>query len=105
MSELVNTIIRAIADDRRPGSRLFVLTADQTSPEARIQRGDLVVYAQVKPKPGEAVVWASQTGQTQFGRATQSGQVRSSDKWQRPARIRGVIVAAITYPNEPPSSA
>ena len=96
MSELVNALIRAIAADRRPGSPLFVLTAEETGPEACIQRGDLVVYAQITPKPGEAVVWSSQTGPSHFGRAAPSGQVRAGGKWQRPVRIRGVIVAAIT---------
>jgi hypothetical protein len=96
MSELINALIRAIAEDRQPGSPLFVLTAEQSSPEAQIKRGDLVVYAQTTPQLGQAVVWSAQTGAAQFGRAARSGQVRAGGKWQRPARLRGVIIATVT---------
>ncbi len=95
MTDLARAIVRAIAEDRNPGRPLFVLTAEQTCPEARIQRGDLVVYAQTTPKPGEAVVWSGQIGPARFGRVARSGQVRAGGRWQRPARIRGVIVAII----------
>ncbi len=104
MSALVRTLLCAMAADRRPGIRLYMLVAEQSSPEADIQRGDLVVYAQAAPRPGEAVVWSSQAGQPLFGRIGQSGQIRIGGKWRRPARIRGVIVAAITQSHKPPGS-
>ena len=96
MSELVSAIIRAIAEDRRPGSSLFVLTAEQSNLETQVQRGDLVVYAQMTPQAGEAVVWSGPTGPAQFGRAARSGQVRAGGRWHRPARLRGVVIAIVT---------
>ncbi len=95
MNDLAKAIVRAIAEDRHPGRPLFVLTAERPCPEARIQRGDLVVYAQTTPKPDEVVVWSRQAGPVQFGRVARSGQVWAGSKWQHPVRIRGVIVAII----------
>jgi hypothetical protein len=96
MSHLVNMAIRAIAGHRHPGCPLFVVTATRSSTEAGIQRGDTVVYAGATPEPGEAVVWSDQKGLRLFGRADRSGQVRAEGRLLLPARIRGVIVAAIS---------
>jgi hypothetical protein len=74
---------------------LFLVTAERPCPEAQIERGDQVVYAQATPKPGEAVVWAAPKGPARFGRVARSGQIWADGQWQRPARIRGVIVANI----------
>ena len=96
ISRSISALIRAIAGDRRPGSCLFVLTAEETSAEADVQTGDTIVFAQAAAEPGEAVVWSSQNGQRHLGRAEKSGQVRAGGKLQRPAKVRGVLVAAVS---------
>lgn len=95
ISSSISALIRAIAGDRRPGCSLFVLTAEQPSAEADVQTGDTVVFAQAAAEPGEAVVWSSQNGQRHLGRAEKSGQVCAGGKMQRPAKVRGVVVATV----------
>ncbi len=95
MNDLAHAIIRAIAEERRPGCRLFVLVAEQSNLEFEVQHGDLVVYAPATPHVGEAVVWSAATGPARFGRIARSGQVRAGGRWQQPVRLRGVIVAGI----------
>jgi hypothetical protein len=96
MSRLVDQLIRTFAGERHPGCPLFVVTAQRSSAEADIQRGDTVVYAKATPEPDEAVVWSDQKGLRFFGRADRSGQVRAEGRLLLPAKIRGVIVAAIS---------
>ena len=76
-----------------------MLTANHPGREANVKPGDRVVYAQAVPTLGEAVVWSNQHGQTQFGRLSRFRLVRTDGRWHRPARILGVIVAAVTSLN------
>jgi len=92
----VRAFVREVAAERHPGARLFALAVTDDGPEAGVRTGDLVVYAQADPRPGQAVVWTAGDGQSVVGRLQADGRVRSRSASLRPDKVRGVVVAAIT---------
>ncbi len=93
--DLTTAFLRTLAQDRWPGAPLFVVEARHSCPEANIQQGDRVVYAQAAPALNQAVVWSSRDGTVRFGRVKKGGLVVEGGKTQIPAKHKGVVVAVM----------